>query len=456
MEGKTKISLYKLKSFFRKDFFKRDIVVKVISILFAVIFWLYVLSNVNPYDVAYISVPIRFLNEAAIAENSLEIINKNYQKEITVAVEGRADIINTIDSSYFEATADFAGITESGRTEIKIDFKSLKDNVNVKNYNPVAINLEIDSIEERMVSIGVRAEGSMKEKYTVVGSSVTPDIISVRGLQSMIRSIDQAYVSVDVTGLDKDITLKKDCKFFNSAGEEIVSLSGKYIMDVSITVAKEVPVVPVVQGRISSGFVEKERLIYPQTILITGAADVLSGIAEIRTYPVNVDGATGNVEQRVGLNIPEGVTLYNSSAEAGVSVIVDQLATREFILSSSEITLEYPGDVTQYKIEIITQTVSLVIRGMREEIESVEQSKLTPTAYVNYITEGKHRLPLDISLPGDVKMTEDVFIEIIISKTDESTPTRQTGTSQTTPTPSAAPSATTEPATASPVHTGET
>jgi len=404
------------------ELLKKDIFIRIISMVFAITLWLFVLSDINPYNTVYISVPIQILNENSIQEKGLEIKNKAYQKEITVAVEGRTDLIQSVDSSYFEAFADLSKATNIGSNDVAIEFIKLKDSINVKNYNPVSIKLEIEKVEEKTFTISVKPEGVLKDKFSVIWSSVAPEAIAIRGMESMVKSIGSAVVSIDVTGLDKNLTVKKDCRINDIYGNEMTELSGRYIVDVNIGVAKEVPVVPVIQGKVSSDYIEKERLVYPNSVLITGTVDVLNGISEIRTNAVNIEGYTGNLDVKVPLSIPEGVTLYNSSNEAKVNVIVDQLATREFNISKSEIKLVNDNPSQDYIVEIITSNVSVKVRGTRDEVEKLEQSKLTPSISLNYLAEGINKLPLNIVLTDYVKLVEDIFVEVKVSKIEIITP----------------------------------
>ena len=400
---------------------KNDLVIRIISILFAIILWFFVLSDTNPYSTVYISVPIRFLNENTIQEKGLEIKNKNYQREIIVSVEGRTAMVNSIDSSYFDAVVDFSEVKEAGIVDVGVKFTKLKDNVNVKSYNPVSIKLELERIEEKTFEIQVRTEGIPKEKYYIIGGSTVPNTITIRGIESMISSIASTVVTVDVNGLDQNLVVKKDCKLYDINGNEITELSGRYIVDVKVDVAKEVAVVPVIQGMVSSGYVEKERFVYPQSIMIKGAPEILTGINEIRTVPVSIEGYTSNLDVKVPLNLPEGVELYNFANEVRINISVEQLATREFNISRGEINLVNENSGQHYKVEIITPSVNVKVRGGREEVERVEQSKLMPTVYLNYVTEGTHKLPLNIVLPNNVKLVEDIFVEVKVTKVEVET-----------------------------------
>lgn len=423
MEGENKVN----------KLLKNDLVIRIISILFAISLWFFVLSDTNPYSTAYISVPIKFINENTIQEKGLEIKNKNYQKEIIVAVEGRNEKVNSIDSSYFEAVVDFSEVKEAGAVDVGVKFAKLKENINVKSYNPISIRLDLEKIEEKTFEIQVRTEGIPKEKYYIIGGSAFPNSITIRGMESMISSIASAVVAVDVNGLDKNLVMKKDCKLYDINGNEITELSGRYIVDVKVDVAKEVAVVPVIQGMVSSGYVEKERIVYPQSIMIKGAPEILTGINEIRTAPVNIEGYTKDLDVKVPLNLPEGVELYNFSNEVRVNISVEQLATREFNISRGEINLINDNSGQNYKVEIMTPSVNVKVRGGREEVERVEQSKFMPTVYLNYVTEGTHKLPLNITLPNNVKLVEDIFVEVRVTKVEVETPTPS-------PSPSPAPS----------------
>jgi len=72
MEGEVKVN----------KLMERDINIKILSILFAVLLWVYVINISNPIDVKIVSVPLKVINENTLQQKELFIdkVSENIYK----------------------------------------------------------------------------------------------------------------------------------------------------------------------------------------------------------------------------------------------------------------------------------------------------------------------------------------------------------------------------------------
>lgn len=403
------------------ELFKKDITIRILSVFFAVVLWFFVLSDVNPISTIYINVPLKFINEGSLAEKGLGIKNKNYQKDITVAVEGRKSEIKNISENNFEAYVDFSKIKDVGTNELPIDIKKAPEGIKIKYLNYRSIKVDVEKIEEKTFNVDVKIVGNPKSKYIVVNKTASPNTISISGLQSLIESIASVSVQVDVNDLDRDLLVRKDCRVFNANGEEITEFSEKYGVDVTLEVAKEVPVVPVINGNLAEDCVEKSRTVTPEKVLIKGPADILSQIEELYTEPVEIGKADSSIKVKSNIIQPKGTSLYRSPKEAEINITVEKLAVREFTIDRSTINIVSDDAYSQniYKVEIVTPSVLIKVKGTSSDVEKIQENKLFPTIYLNHIIEGVQKVPLSISVPQGVSLADSYTVEVKITKVED-------------------------------------
>lgn len=409
MEGEVQVN----------ELIKKDITMKIISIIFAVILWFVALGNVNPITTMNISVPLKVLNSNMLAEKGIGIKGNNIPSDITITISGRRKQIRDVSSKDFEASIDLADINEVGVKEIPITLKKNKDGIRVKNTDKLVLRLEFEKISSKFFNVEVKTEGNIKEGYIIIGKSASPDVIALSGLESTINSVASIVVFVDITNLDRDLIVRKDCKVLDSNGEDISEFSGKYNVDVSLQVAKQVPVLPLLNNSSSDGSIVKASSVNPNKVYITGSFDLISQINELYTQAIDISNINDTTTLTVPIVLPEGVSLYNSPQEAQVSVTVEKAGTREITIDRSIISIKSNNNTSGYKIEITTPSVVAKLKGMVSVLNQIDPQSLAPVIDVTNMTEGTHTVPLNLTLPDGVSLVEDSFADVKITKVED-------------------------------------
>lgn len=92
---------------------------------------------------------------------------------------------------------------------------------------------------------------------------------------------------------------------------------------------KTLPVKPVIQGKPAPGYVLKEVSVLPSTVRATGPMSVLKRISDVDTEKVDIDGASGGIEKRAKLDVPEGVKLGEDSVTVVITTTKPKRLQRE-------------------------------------------------------------------------------------------------------------------------------
>ena len=310
------------------ELLKKDIIIKIFSVLFAVLLWLYVLDNANPIKLKVLNVPLTVLNENTLMEKGIELKNKNYPKTISVTVKGRDEELKKVEADDFEAVLDFTRVKAAADKELAVvgPRYSGKSDITIGLVKPSVISLEMEKIQKNQFHVDIVTSGDLKQGYKIVKITTVPENISLQATDSLIKSVAAIKVVVDVGNLGRDLAVKKDCKVYNKKGAEIPVLSKNLSADIKIEVAKEVPVVVVVKGKPAKNFTDAARKVKPSTVLITGTPDVLAKISELKTEPIDIENSSGTVDTTRLIKLPEGVKIYGTAQEVAVSVVIEQLS----------------------------------------------------------------------------------------------------------------------------------
>lgn len=415
MEGQIQVKI--------GNWFRKDLRIKIVSILLALLFWLYVTNVNNPFkSVIIYNVPVTVINQEFLEQNNYTLKN-TLRTYIDVTIRGRRDVVDKIRSTDFETTLDLSQIRSVNDKKLKLSEPvCLQKNVTIESYNPHEIDIQLARNKTGVFEVELVQSISMKPGYVLLGTTVTPDRIPLFTEEAIIDSIGSIKAYLELTDLDRDTTKQVQCKVFNKQGSEIASLSKDLKVSVNVETAKEVPVSLVTRGRLANNYIETQRMIEPVKVLVTGAPGILEKLTDIKTEQVDIDSIDGDFNGTVPLVIPEGVKLVNSPDTIKVSIDVERLVVRGFEFTKDEISILNARNDGTLVYEITTEKVNVQFRGRQADVDEIFAAALRPAVDVSGLGEGTHRLPLNINMPEKGNLVQRVYVDVKIIKTPETPP----------------------------------
>lgn len=410
MEGETKMN----------EIFKKDITIKIISVLIAVFFWVYVYdADVNPYTTQAMTVPIKSINNSALIDKDI-MLDSNLPENIEVKVSGRKQALEKLKENDIKAVADFEKIKSIDDKTLSIAISCNKKDVSVDNLNTgYSVDVSLSRLKGDTFPIKIVPNITFKQGYKKLKMTVIPDSCKLEEEESIIDSVDEIRATLDIKDLDRDTTKRVECKVYNKEGKNITKYFEKVITaDVKIEVAKEVPVTLVVNGKPEPDYVEVARNISPKTVLISGSPELLAKINDLKTEPVSIEKLSHNLDVTGTIKLPDGIRLADAEKDIAVSVAIEHLEVKTFTVAKGDIKILNIINDSGYKYEIKTESTSLILKGLMKDISEMRLEKLNPTVDIQGLVEGTHKLPVNIDLPSTVKLMQKVNVEVSVKKVD--------------------------------------
>ncbi len=398
-----------------KEFLKKDLTLKILSIVFAIFLWF----AINPVQTEYYTVPLNIINEESLKANGLVLNSKNNLKPVVVSVRERGDVLDAIKDSDFEVTLDLSKVKSIDDKVVTLEAPLYlgRENISTSNIDlkPKTITLDLGKIEENPFEVQVETTGKLAADYEIISKTATPDTVSIQALDSVINNVGSVKVYVDVTGLNKTLTKQKECKVYNKKGEEMPELSKKLSVEVKIEVGKRVPIIPITEGVPSKDFIEGTSTVKPDNILITGTFDTISLINEIKTEPVKIDNVTKTFTSPVLLQLPDGIKLVKSTRQVDVTVEIIPLVEQTLEVPPANINIVGKNTEVNFTYEI-TGPVTIKLKGEVKDLAKVNVAELLANIDVDKLEEGTHNIPLKVILPTNVTQVEEVLVPVKITK----------------------------------------
>lgn len=398
-----------------KEKFGKNITIKVVSVFFAIVLWLFA----NPIKTVSINVPLKIENESYLQEKGIALKSKSIQQTVMIVAKGMGSRVESVTANDFEAKVDLSKITKPENKELTIDvFYKGKNKSNVISYDvqPKTVLIEIDKKKVKAFNVQVVTNGTLKNGYKVINSVPAPAVIQIQGYDSLIASIDTVKAFADVSKLDKDNTVKSECRVFDKSGREINEFSGQYSVDIKAEIGKEVPIKPVIKGEPADNYVEGEKTVKPATAVISGDTVILNDINEVKTEAVSIENSKENVMEYSAIKLPYGVKLVNTPGQVQVNIDIEGPLSKEIVLNREDISIINTSVDNNLKYDIQTQSITLNLIGNQKGLEAINNSIIKPNIDVGGLGEGTHKVLLKVSLPAEVKLNVQHEIEIKIEK----------------------------------------
>lgn len=403
------------------DLFKKDLKIKVLSIFVALILWLYVYNTEdNPYNTrTFTNISLKIVNEDSLADKGIRIKN-DYKKSIDITVRGRKDSLDKLRDSDFDATLDFSTIKSANDKAIIIigPFCSM-EGIEIKGANPNKIDLELTKIKDNTFPITINQNITLKQNYKIIKVTPGNDTVTLSNEEFLINSVGSVTASLDLKDLDRDVTKRVSCKVLNKDGKEIPALEKDLSVDITVEVAKEVPITLVANGKPDSNFVEVSRSVSPDKALITGSPDKLAAINELQTEPLDISNTKQNISTTAAIKLPAGVKLADTPKEVTVNITMEELVIKDFIIGKNDIALDNTVTDNTFDYGIKTESVTVQVKGRASELDQLSLADIKPSIDLIGLNEGVHKIPLNITLPTQIKQLQDVTIEVKVTKKSE-------------------------------------
>jgi YbbR domain-containing protein len=400
-----------------KGILNKDITLKIISGLIAVILWLYVVDIQNPEtETTLKDIPVNIIGTEAIAESGLFILSDSNQT-VSLKVKGRRKTLAGLSEQSFKAVADLRGLSRTGEHSVPIQVEPSIEGVTILEKKPYYATVKLDKMMEIQKTINVITKGEVKEPYVALDPQITPNVVTLRGPSSIISTIGSLRVSVDISGQNKDIVTKQKYEIYNKNEEKInSSYITKDVETVQIVYpilkSKQVPVVPQLAGSVAENYVIAKTEVFPSTVKIAGKSEVIDSISQIFTEPVTINRIEKDVEVDVPIHVTEGLKLVEPVNTVKIKIDVERQILRT--LTVQNIRVDNVPENLSYKL--ITKQLEVTLKGIESNINTLRSNDIYAAIDIKNLGEGQHEVPVDIKVFSDVQVVGSHVVTVKLSR----------------------------------------
>ncbi|MBO5994837.1 MAG: hypothetical protein J6Q41_04935 [Firmicutes bacterium] len=378
----------------------------ILAFIMAIVLWAYVLGEVDPMRTVTIrDIPIRFLNESVLGDDSLIITSMDYDT-VSVTFDAKRSIANKIKESDFHATANLKGLTQGDNI---VDVEITKpSNITLESVSHEHINIVTDKMveEDKEVKVVLINESSEDTEPKIL--RLSEHQVKVKGAASQVNKVDKVVAKLDASRVTADpnsISAELEAVDSNDRPVEDVEVDAKNIYVTAIlkylkSVDLVVPVVGKESGSISRGYSA------PDKILIKGSESDLENLDSISCETVDISDLYENKSIPLVPILPEGVEISDEAQDLAMEVAVYNAGVAEFDFDETYVNIVGIDESSTVSIHEIDITVK--VKGVYAVVNSLTKEDLTLTANASDLTNGTHTVLVKV----DVDKTGIDLIEV--------------------------------------------
>lgn len=394
---------------------------KLLSLIIAVIIWI-VVANVDDYKTTrkISDVEIDFINGEAITDNNM-VYEVPEGTTIDIIVKGRRKVVENLTNQDFRAVADLSkmSITNAVNVVVSANNSYVARDLSIT-YPDEAINVAVEKKLESQLAISVRTNGEVEEGYAIRTKTPTPNLITVKGAESVIDMIEEVVVDVDVTGANTDLTATAAPVFLSKSGEVIDSGKFEYDLesvDVKIEVAKtkELTLRVKTSGDPKDGYAISTIDYQPTSVLVVGDSADLAKVDEIIIDDVDVTDLYEDMETSIQIAnyLPSGITIAENVEEIMVKIGIEALIDKNLILTGDGVNLVGKKDGYSYRFTN-NSNFGIKVRGLKDKLDNLRVSNLLPSIDVTGYEPGIYTFTVNFKEITGIEILEDVTVELEI------------------------------------------
>jgi YbbR domain-containing protein len=381
----------------------------VLAVLMAFLVWVVASLQQDPIVENTLSAPVVIVSPP----NDQTILASTLPASVTVRMRAPQSTFDALGAGSVQVPVDLSQLG-AGEHVVKLEPVVRASPAMVLSWRPVTASVTIAEVISTSVPVRVVLEGVPAIGYRAQPPLADPEQVLVTGARQIIEQLERLEVKVNIEGARSTVE--------QTARPMARSRDGATITNIVLSptiVAVRVPleqlsnfkdlavrVRPV--GQPAEGYAITSISVSPQVVTVFGPREAIQQLPGfIDTLEVSVSGATQDVEQRVGLNVPPNISPIGDNMTVLVRVRIEPQQGARTV--SRRPIIVGIGDGLTAKVSPLT--VDIVLAGPQPTLNRLTLDNVRVEVDVTGLEVGVHQLT------PKVTVLEDVSVQSVVPST---------------------------------------
>ena len=375
----------------------------LIALALAIAIWVFVTEEENPTRSGLF--PARIEVEPVNVGQSLVVAN--VLPSVDVRIQAPEDRWDDLSSANFRAIVDLNGLNAREQTvPVRVEVSGVRG-VRVLTVDPPTVEVNLEDIVSRIVSVQPRLVGSVPRGFEVQQVIADRLTVEVSGPETLVALVERAEADVIVSGLAVSIEELAQLVARGEGGGEISGVSIEPpAVTVSVTIqqtalTRAVPLELSIVGEPAPGYRLIGVAIQPTVVSVEGTFDTLQAIDSISLGQVVLDGKFEDETLTLAPDLPAGV-IAAVPAEVEVTLSFGPVQGSTFLILVPEAT-----DVPEGLIaDLGDQLVTVVLDGPLPVLNGLVAGDVRVEVDLAGLAAGAAEVVVRVFAPDEVSVRE--------------------------------------------------
>ncbi len=393
----------------------------VVSIMLALLVWIVAVQEANPNITRLYTTPIAIVPQNQPAGM---IIYGESARQVRVTLSGPQSAWDVLTPDRIAAAIDLSQQT-TNTLDLPVQVTVADRLLRVVKVEPAVVSLKMEPIAEVNIPITINVIGEASPTYAVEPIETTPTSAVVRGPASLVKQVTAAIGQLSIQ--DARATVSQTVQLSPRTTE------GQPVLNTTLTPSTTLAVVRVRQlggfrdlavkidllGNVAPGYSIANVSVNPQIVTIFGSPTTLEALPGfIATEPISVTDATSDMEERVRLSLPSGVSILG---DPFVQVRVRVRAIESSINVQRAPVMQ--GLAPNLMARLSPEFVDVIISGPVPILDALRADDVAVVLNLLNLEIGTHQIEPEVSVPNGLTVVSmnPATVQVIVS--DLITPT---------------------------------
>lgn len=400
----------------------------LLSFALAVAVWISAITSSDPVEERIFprTIPIEI-----IGQDPAMILTAKETDQLTLRLSAPQSIWDrlTNDRVPVRALVDLSGLG-TGEHDLPIQIQIGISPVKIVSYSPTTFKLSLEKLQTLTLPVKMLRKGDPAVGYEAGLATLDQPNSTVSGPISLVSRVKTLQVTLDITRSNETINRSLPIQPLDENG---LVVTGITLMPEDVTVAqpitqrggyRNVVVKVVTTGQVGDGYRLTTVSVFPPTVTVfandPSLVDKLPGYIE--TSPIDMTARKDDIDVRLPLNLPEGISVVGDST---VNVVVG-ISAIEGSLTVSDIPVDVINLDPLLSAKISPERVNIIVSGPLPVLDKLQSSQVRVVIDLSGKEIGTYQLAPKVELSGLELRVESILpgsIEVVVSLAGTPTPT---------------------------------
>jgi YbbR domain-containing protein len=399
----------------------------LLAFVLAVAVWVTAVTAADPDVTQAFSkpVPIEF-----VGQDPGLIMTGSYPRQVMVTLRAPRSIWDKLNSgeATMRAVVDLTGLG-SGSHLVTVQLQIDTRPVRIISIDPRTFEMALEPLVTLTMPVELNLSGEPAIGYKVGDVVINPVNAVISGPQSVIAKVKHVSASLDMTNARQSIETTLPIKAVAEDGSVIENVTVQPdSVQINLPMAqqggyRDLAVKVVTVGKLASGY--RLNNVTASPLIITVYSENIPLIESlpgyVETTPLDLSGASNNIDTKLSLNLPGGVMLIGDQT---VSVQIE-IVPIEGSLTVAFRPVEVIGLTQGLKVQLSPTTVDVILSGPIPVLDSLSPSDVHVRLDLTGLTVGTYQLTPVVSIAKQDVALQSILpgtVEVVITKEAKPTP----------------------------------